>query len=322
MRPSEQLGDVVASLRARRLQGAALSELIRDLRQKGLDLHEAAEYLGAAFCLSGPLRLLLMPRDGSRELVPGHVDELFGPMVDETRSQWENAEAYPDLMRRRDRHAFRQTARRTGCVFVVRASNPFAGQHIGLPGFRPAPLCLLGVSRRTPPNAGLMAADPNDPRLATVLESLQPPQTYADFKAELDARGFTVSDEEEGHIVRDDTGDAFYPGYYLLGVYDEETGRNAWTGDEGEKIRAELNQRMGEELVRCGPHEAWDQRLALDETSPLRGPLIPALLFLPDGNVEVKFDPDSLESYYRYLGIRWGSLYPKEAASPEQEELP
>jgi hypothetical protein len=53
---------------------------------------------------------------------------------------------------------------------------------------------------------------------------------------------------------------AFYPGYCLHGVYSASNGSNAWTPAEGERIRAGLNRRLGEELVQCGPFDLWARR--------------------------------------------------------------
>ncbi len=313
-RPSEVLSELVSDLRLRRSEGASVSQLVTYLQKLGLELSQINEHFRVAFCLSGRANLMMMPQKDSGELIPEVLDTYIGAKIDETLKQWINAPDYPDLMRRRDRHTFKVVARMTGNVFVVCAANRFAGQYIGKPGYKPLPVHSYGIARTTPPNQGLVAADPNEPKLEKLLKSLKPSKTYSQYKEYLTQLGFKVGNEEDGYILRDQSGSAFYPGYYLHGVYHEENGMNAWTGDQGEKIRAELNRRMGAELVQFGPHDVWDQRLNLEPANPLRGPQLPVLFFLPDGYVEVRFDAASMERYYRYLGIDWDTLYPSEAS--------
>ena len=126
----------------------------------------------------------------------------------------------------------------------------------------------------------------------------------------MEEQDFRVGGEDEGYVLRDASGVAFYPGYYLHGVYHARNGMNAWTGEDGERIRRELNQRLGEELIRMGPHDNWDQRSATGQLAGPRGPKPPVLFFLPDGNVEVRHDARSMELYCRYLNIPWWTLYP------------
>jgi hypothetical protein len=297
-RLSEVLGEIVAHLRAERLAGVPVSQLVAQLQQQGLDLPQVNEHFREAFSLSGPADLIVLKR-ASGDRFHQMLDEYVGPMIDTNLGKWKAARAYPDLMRRRDRHAFKEAARRTGYIFVVCAAEAASGQYIGRPGFTVFPIHPFVNVRRSPPNEGLVAAEPGD--------AVDP------YGRKLESLGLAVGLKEDGFIVRDRAGTAFYPGYYLHGVYEKEGGSNAWTGNEGERIRASLNRAMGQELVLFGPHDIWDQRLELDEDSPLRGPRSPVLFFLPNGSVEVRHDARTMELYYRFLGIDWDSLYPAPA---------
>ena len=99
-------------------------------------------------------------------------------------------------------------------------------------------------------------------------------------------------------------------GYQIHGAYKPGSGVNAWTSSEGEKMRAELNTRMGAELVRSGPLDMSAQRLALADDDPKKGPRPPVLFFLPDGAVHVRTDAKGMELYYRFLKINWDQIYP------------
>ena len=272
-------------------------------------MREINEHFRVAFYLSGRANLEMMPKQDSGDLIPEILDQYITPQIDEARERWTNASDFPDLMRHRDRHAFREVARLTGNVFIVCAADRFAGQLIGKPGYKPCPYRMLGVSRGSTPNQGLLAADPEAKIFREFLNSMKPPRDYRQYKEALARLGLRVGGEEDGYIIRDQLGSAFYSAYYLHGVYKQENGSNAWTGVEGEKIRAELNRRMGEELILFGPHDIWDHRPSLPSTSPLKSPQPPVIFFLPSGDVEVRMDTASMELYYRYLGIDWDSLY-------------
>jgi hypothetical protein len=209
-------------------------------------------------------------------------------------------------MRRRDRASFRDVAGLLGIIIIVRAGNPFAGRYIGQQGFRPWLVFLPGVAHLIGPHAGLIAADPGDPLFAGFLASLNPPRTPEEYHQLLKELGLTVGSSEQGWVVRDEFGAAFYPTYCLHGVYDIRTRLSAWTAQDGELIRAELNRRLGADLVQFGPYDTSDYRPRGRD----RAPQPPVLFFLPDGNVEVRFDAESMESYYRFLKLPWASLYP------------
>jgi hypothetical protein len=106
-------------------------------------------------------------------------------------------------------------------------------------------------------------------------------------------------------------------GYQIHGVYKNGSGVNAWTPADGEKMRAELNNRMGRELIRNGPLDISADRLGLADDDPRKAPRPPVLFFLPDGGVQVRSDSKGMELYYRFLKIDWDQLYPP-AAKPQE----
>lgn len=314
------LGETIQHLRNHRRAGTAVSRLLTDLRGQGLSVREAAEHLAAAFCLPAQANVALVPKTPSGEPDPAILDDYIARCVDAARVKWESAGPYPDLMRRRDRIAFQQVARERNIVLIVCAAHPAAARYIGEPGHKPAPGAFLGAVRTAAPNEGLLAADPAAPELKRILNAAAFRGEYARYRAELERQGLRVGPADDGFVIRDDTGAAFYAGYQIHGAYRSDSGANAWTGSDGENIRADLNRRCGEELVQAGPLDIFAGRLELPERDSLRAPQPPVLFFLPDGNVEVRFDARSMELYYRFLGIEWDMYYVSSLGSPEDAE--
>ncbi len=316
----EILGQLVNLLRQARSEGDCASDLLARLEHIGLKPWQIANHISAAFCFETPLNPSILNLDiddyDYEELEEEGVDPIEALMkviddeIEETCEMWEGAPSYPDLMRRRDRHAFRYLAVNEVATVVVAAANPFSGRYIGQSGIRVSPLHLYDIARLGPPNAGLVAADPVDRRLVVLLENTIPGVSYEDYVSELLRCGYTVGGSEEGYVVRDAGGKLLIPGYSVQGVYCEENGANLWHAKEGERIRADLNRRMGFELVRYGTHDTWEARLGLPKHSPAYGPQVPVLIFSPQGNVDVLFNIDDVASRYRYLGIPWSELYP------------
>src|SRR5205085_8369408 len=173
----------------------------------------------AAFGLSAYANIAMMPKNQAGEPLPEILDKHIASEIDLKIEQWRGSMPYPDLMRRRDRHAFRRVARHTGTVIIVCAADPFTGQYIGKTRYRPFPFHLLGIPRSSPPNQGLITADPDEPGLGRLLKGLCVTGGYDDYKVKLEQLGLMVSGREEGYLVRNELGTAFYPGYYLHGVY-------------------------------------------------------------------------------------------------------
>lgn len=305
--PKEIAGHIVDDLRARYLDGERVSALVRYLKRLNIGTTLMEKYLEEAFCLSRELDLAHIPTDDRGDL----AEKTLGPLINETKAVWSSAPPYPDLMRRRDRQTFRTLARLTGNVFIVKAANPYAGFYIGKEGYRPCPSRLMGAARLTAPNPGLVAADPKNTRLIEILRIETPHKTYEQYVDDLKSAGFTVGNESDGYLIRDAAKTAFYPGYYLHGVYKISNGLSAWTGHDGDRLRAELNKRMGEDLIQYGPHDGWDLRTELGGRGPIAGPQLPVIFFLPNGNADVRFEADSMARFYSLLKVDWDALYPE-----------
>jgi hypothetical protein len=230
------LGATIDHLREARRGGTRVSRLVAELRGQGMEIRDIADHLAAAFLLTGQANIALIPKDASGEPDPAILDDYIAECVDAKRLGWEQAPAYPDVFRRRDRIAFQQTAREHQIILVV------------------------------------CAPDRHGPRAA---------------------------------------------GYRIHGAYRARDGANAWTAAAGETLRAELNRRLGADLIAGGPHDTWAERTQLDESDPRRGPQPPVLFFLPDGDVQVRFDARGMERYYRFLEIDWDEYY---STPLEQEE--
>lgn len=309
----EIIGEIVDAIRSARPGGEKASSIIRRLTAAGLIEPFVANYLDAAFCLRGRgPSIALLPHNPDGSLVERIVDRDFDQLIEEFRPVWSKAGPYPDLMRRRDRHAFRAVARATDAILIVRAADRRAARYISAAGHSPAPPELPACARTTEPNRALMAADPDDPRLASFIAARFPGASYDDYRRELGELGFSISGPESGYVVRDAAGSVFYPGYYLLGAYGNSNHRNAWTGNDGERIRAALNRALGHDLAQWGPHDSAEARRG--GRGGFDGPCFPALFFFPDGDVKTRVDLKGVASLYRYLEIDWDRLYaPKPA---------
>ena len=186
---------------------------------------------------------------------------------------------------------------------------------MGRKGFRPRPPLLDGVSRSAEPNAGLIAADPEDADLIQQLQGAK--RTYPAYKRQLANNGFEVGSAADGYVIRDRAGTAFYPGYCLDGVYSASSGMNAWTHADGERIRAALNRRLGEEFVQCGPYDIWDQR-NLNEAGIWSGPRFPVLMFHADGTAYVIPNAAHMTAAYSFRKI---SPEPQSASSSSSSTI-
>jgi hypothetical protein len=287
---SQILRDVVDDLRSMRRNGAHANELIDHLLfVTGGNMIGSTEYLKSAFLIDG-INLFFMLGDQSGYYTPEVLNRSIDPKIDKAAPRWEHAEPYPDLYRRRDREVFRALAEETGNIFYVAATNHISSRYVGQPGYRPCPWYFGGAVRTEPPNEGLIAWDPG-------------------AEAPLLEMRLRVAPAEEGFSVRDEAGAAFFPAYELAGVYDRKTGVSAWTGREGERLRAELNRGFGVDLIQTGPRDGSERRRALPPTHPAFGPRLPVLEFHPDRHVDVIFTREALQSRYAYHKIDWAAAY-------------
>jgi hypothetical protein len=311
--------EIIDQIRTQRREGARVSVIARYLTGLGLGFPEVVLYLEEAFCLTPPKPNVHLR---SRGLEPPQLDQLledlYEPEIERSAPRWLRDEPYPDFLRRRDRRTFRDVARLTRTILIVRPAERSVAQYVSKPGYCPCPVHLRGVSRRTQPGDGLLSADPDDPRLTRFLAALTPAMSYSNYVRDLARLGFHVDAAETGYLIRDASNNAFYHGYCLQGVYSADKRCSAWTGREGERIRAALNLRLGADLVQWGPHDDAEPRLRRHRTGalgPLDGPHSLVLAVDPVGEIQVKWGARVLPGYYRHLGINWKSLYP----DPPQE---
>jgi hypothetical protein len=104
-------------------------------------------------------------------------------------------------------------------------------------------------------------------------------------------------------------------GYRLHGVYDADSLEPVWSAKRGEKLRAAINRRLGDELVRFGPHDDWEHRNDRAIAGDLWGPQAPVIEFDPEGRIENRLNLEALASSEPYRR-RWERLYPHHPVTP------
>ena len=119
----------------------------------------------------------------------------------------------------------------------VCAANPAAGQWVGQPGVRCYDGALPVVSRFSPPNEGLLAADPADPGLLELLNGYESHCPMRPTSRCSQATGCAWASANAGYLLEDALGNRFHEGYRLHGVFDAETDEPAWTSKNGERLR-------------------------------------------------------------------------------------
>jgi hypothetical protein len=316
MHHTQYLGPVIRRLRAMRLAGAGSFELMSHLRPLCPDFRMAAsKYMNRAFSETG-LKLVLFLGFGKWDDhgPESEVWEMADSLIDQTKDYW-SQNHFPELMRLRDYFSFLEFSAKHSAHIIVCAADYNAGPLIGRSGYR----CFDGddfvVSREQAPHVGCLAADPADARLVSALAAFSPPLSYADYVDRLRRRAITVAGPEEGHVLRAPDGSLLHQGYRLHGVYREGDFKSMWTAAAGEQLRAELNRRLGHELVVHGPHDDWELRNDRGIAGPRFGPQAPALEFQPQGSIENFFSVDDLRlgsPVYRNKSPR---LYPEAPAS-------
>lgn len=223
---------------------------------------------------------------------------------------------FAECLRARDFRALSAIAQRHNCIVILSVPDPLARSYIGREGFLPQPPTLVGVTRQSPPNAGLLAADANDPELGRVLERERPGMTLEQYMRSLAACGFLASSEAEGHALRDERGNRYYPAYRLLGVYSAENGRDMWTPASG-PLRSEFNARLGLELIPFGPLDQAESADDDGDDERAARPRLPALAFEPGGRVRALLDAAELRAFYESHDINWP--YSKRIGTAEAE---
>jgi hypothetical protein len=94
--------------------------------------------------------------------------------------------------------------------------------------------------------------------------------------------------------------------YVLHGVYDADSGEPVWSGRRGEKFRADLNRRLGREMVTVGPLDDWEKR---------REPRLPVIGFCHDQHIRNYLDVRSL-ARNSPASRHWARLYPDHPVQP------
>jgi hypothetical protein len=304
-------GHIVRELRGLRLGGARVPDLLSFLERAVPDARDSAwpRYLGQAFSLG--LRL-----HGSLFLEPMRLGppseeavRLAESWIDENAPLWQ-AEETAELMRVRDYYTFLEVAVAHDLFVNVCAANPFAGAFIGRSGHRCYDGPSFAIARVRPPNRGLLAADPDDERLRAALRRSPRPMTYDTYLRALRAEGIRVLDASEGYVLEDGDGCRLHEPYRLHGIYERATGLSAWTPERGEGLRAELNRRLGHDLVQGGPHDDWESRNDPDVAGPRQGPQLPVIHFSADGSIRSFLTVARLARSCPPYSQHWSRLYP------------
>jgi len=305
------LGYVVRRMREMAVTGVPINEIIAYVRDRcGPDDHLQYDYLSAAF-LQGNVFFFVVP-PFSR--LTDQAERSVAKLVFEHRAEWER-QRFPEMMRVRDYFAFLQFAKEQKIVISVCAANPFAGRFVGAPGFGCYDGASFVTSREVSPNQGLIAADPNDERLRVALNTYAQPVSYSDYVDDLRSQGYRVLGPETGYVIEDSTGRRLHEPYRLHGVYDADSGEPVWTSKRGERLRAGINRRLGNELVRFGPHDDWEHRNDRAIAGALCGPQLPVIKFGPQNEIDELLTVESMAGEWPYKR-HWGRLYPDNPVNP------
>ena len=312
------LGPVIRHLQELRMRGASAFELMSYLQTLYPEARPmASRYMNSAFLRSG-LRLIGILRFGEWEdFGPDHeMWPMADSCIDDAKDDWINRR-FPELMRIRDYFSFLEFADANNAHIIVRDASPHAGVLIGKAGYR----CYDGgeflVARDTLPHLGCLAADPGDPRLLSTMTNYLPSLSYEDYVDRLRGKGLLVGGSEEGYVVTDTAGRRLYQGYQLHGVYDRSDWRSMWTASSGECLRAELNRRLGHELIVSGPHDDWEFRNNREVAGPLAGPQAPAIEFQPGMKILNLFSVDEMRTSSPVYQSNWSRLYADNANNVE-----
>lgn len=299
---SQYIGQTIRHLRRMALVGSAPDELEAFLQTRsGNHIRLPVTTLGRVFLQN---MLFMYTNSADRE----ETNAKWSRLIEEKREVWQH-EPVPDLMRLRDYFGFMQFCQQEKVIALVVGANPAAGPWIGAHRVGCYDGAVPILSRVGMPNAGLLAADPTDPRLAELLAGFDPPLSYDTYIERLAAQGLHVAGPDQGYVVEDGAARRLHEGYRLLGVYSVTTGESAWTPADGERLRAAVNRHLGRELVLSGPIDAWEHRNDRRIEGAPVGPSLPALEF--DANQYIRpilsFEELADLPFYR---DRWREIFP------------
>lgn len=310
MHHSQRLGHIIKRLRQMAIDGVPASDILAFAAS-----HSATEallphtYLSNAFGLRGPTAMA-MPPPSSPE-----AEELWREVINRRRAEWER-EPIPELMRIRDYLSFMQFAKEVGVFVIVCAANPSAGRWIGrrrvrgYDGRLPIPAC------QEHPYEGLLAANPNDPRIAVIQQAYGEIPSYEAYLGRLAAQGLRVLGDDLAYLIEDADGHRLHESYRLHSLYDAKTYEPVWNQKTGEHLRAAINRHLGDELVPFGPHDQWEFRNDQSVAGVAFGPQLPALQFGPDQDIRPVLTTAELSQMFG-LKQRWADLYPHHPSKPD-----
>lgn len=208
-------------------------------------------------------------------------------------------------MRNQDHVAFVATSAEDKLIIIVRDSSHYAIDHLGKYKIKAKPEAVKAKTRKTPPNVGLAAVDPNDGGLKAMLEKKN--MSYDEYVTMLEEEGFHVMGKSEGYIIRDNDGYAFTSDYDLHGVYKQGSGKDAYS----DAFREKMNDYFMDENIQHGPHDKWTDRQDIGHAGVNYGPQPPVTAYLPDGSIVHLQTVAEMKSFYLANNIDWNALYGK-----------
>lgn len=288
-------GELVRELQRRWKNGETASALVEVLFSQEETRWSTREYFEEAFALDHDTALefnyAIGLGYGTGELpTPKMVRWIDGEMSDEIRAkqeEWDRGDSvYVDVVRPNDREAFIAFCREYGLRVFVRPASHLGAPLVDKPGYAPWVPPEGCRPREDAPHRGALCVDPSNDPLIRVLA----------------AQKISVSSEEEGSILTNAAGQMLFETYELLAVVDEESWANAWTPLEGSKFRAELNERLGAELILNDPSDLHEGI----EADELYVPRLPVLGFMPEGNQQRYSEPWMVPVTCPDGGLDWG----------------
>lgn len=287
--------ELVRELQRRWKGGESASVLVELLFAQEETRWSTREYFEEAFALDNDTALefnyaIALGYGTGKLPTPKMVKWIDGEMSDEIRAkqkEWDRGDSvYVDVLRPTDRDAFVAFCREYGVRVFVRPASHLGAPLVGKPGYAPWVPPEGCLPREAHPNRGVLCvAPPNEPLIRVLAE-----------------QKISVSSEEEGSILRNAVGQKLFETYELLAVVDEETWANAWTPLEGAKFRAELNERLGAELILNDPSDLHE---AIKEDE-LYVPRLPVLGFMPEGDQQRYSEPWMVPVSCPDGGLDWG----------------
>lgn len=303
MHHSQRLGHVIKRLRQMALGGSSAAELLDFATSHSPPgTFKAFDNIKDAFLLRGVSPLMLRPP------TTPETEASWQELIQKHRAEWERA-PIPELMRLRDYLAFMRFSQEANLFVIVCAANPSTGRWIGQRGVR----CYGGrvpipVSQDSS-YEGLLVANPADPRIATIQRAFGDEPSYDGYLRRLAEQGLRVLGEDAGYLVADANGNRLHESYRLHSVYDAQTYQPVWNQQTGERLREALNNQLGDELVKFGPHDEWEFRNDQKVAGPAWGPQLPAIQFDQKQSIQPVLTTVDLAQVFG-IKQRWADLYP------------